>query len=117
MADEYGFGVKLLQFRLRMARAGEILFRLEVDRGFPVDRPERGFRTRDHANQRNRLKIGTSLAQPLEPSLLELAGDVIRGEFLPPRPRPPAFEPVAGKVGDMRLYAVGRNGWQRFGRK
>ena len=75
-----------------------------------LHRPERRFRARDDAHERDRLEVRAALAERLEAGLLELVGEVVGGEELAAGAGAAALQPVAGQVGDVGLDAVGGDG-------
>ena len=72
-------------------------------------RPERRLRAGDDAHERDGLEVRAAFADRLEAGLLELAGEVVGGEFLAARAGAAAFEPVARQVGDVGLDPLGGN--------
>ena len=103
------------EFRLRLARAGEVLLAGDVERRLALRRPERRLRARDDAHERDGLEVRAAFADRLEAGLLELVREILRGEFLAAGAGAAPFEPVARQVRDVGLDPIGGNRGRRVG--
>ena len=116
MTHEDRLGVELFQFLLRLAGSGEAFLTGNGEFGFSLHRPERRFRTRDDAHERDGLIIRAALADWLEAGLLELVREILCREDLAAGSGAAPFQPVARQVSDVGLDPIGRNLRSRIGR-
>ena len=91
---------------LRDGLADEFVLELERNRFAALFGRQRRATLRRYHDQRNRLKIGATLAAGLEPRLFELPGDVVNRKFLAAAADASALQHVARQIFHIGANAI-----------